>query len=411
MRPSLPSVHALARLILVLLLARRRLPIARAAHRAAGPPPQPDAAQIALGLRKLGVVGSVLYVAAHPDDENTALLAYLANGALVRTGYLSITRGDGGQNLIGVRAGAGAGPHPHAGAAGRAPHRRRRAVLHPRARLRLLEEPRRDAAHLGQGRRARRRRRGHPPVPPRRDRHALLARARRTRTATTPPRRCWRWRRSAPPPIRSFTPSSSRGGVDALAGAPHLLEPFVVGDQAERRPVRATSSSTSAATTRCSARRTARSPPTAAACTRARASAWRARARRSSSTSSCSPAPTAGSAATKPRAGDPRRRSTLALDAVPGRPRSSTALVAARGRRSFDPARPAGVDPGAGRDRRRARRGARRRLAGREAARGQRADARLRGAVRRGDGAGLPRRARRPPSRSPRPPSRACRRA
>ena len=53
-----------------------------AAAHAAGPPPQPDAARIALGLRKLGVVGSVLYVAAHPDDENTALLAYLANGAL-----------------------------------------------------------------------------------------------------------------------------------------------------------------------------------------------------------------------------------------------------------------------------------------------------------------------------------------
>ena len=68
-------------------------PLGRAA---AGPPAQPDAARIALGLRKLGVVGSVLYVAAHPDDENTTLLAYLANGALVRTGYLSVTRGDGG---------------------------------------------------------------------------------------------------------------------------------------------------------------------------------------------------------------------------------------------------------------------------------------------------------------------------
>jgi len=77
-----------------------------AAARAAGPPPQPDAARIALGLQKLGVVGSVLYVAAHPDDENTALLAYLANGALVRTAYLSVTRGDGGQNLVGAEQGA-----------------------------------------------------------------------------------------------------------------------------------------------------------------------------------------------------------------------------------------------------------------------------------------------------------------
>src|SRR5450432_4101260 len=72
---------------------------------AAGPPQQPNAAEIALGLRKLGVVGSVLYIAAHPDDENTALLAYLANGAQVRTGYLSVTRGDGGQNLIGSEQG------------------------------------------------------------------------------------------------------------------------------------------------------------------------------------------------------------------------------------------------------------------------------------------------------------------
>ena len=76
---------------------------------AAGPPPQPNSAQIALGLRKLGVAGSVLYVAAHPDDENTALLAYLANGALLRTGYLSVTRGDGGQNLIGSEQGPALG--------------------------------------------------------------------------------------------------------------------------------------------------------------------------------------------------------------------------------------------------------------------------------------------------------------
>ena len=53
-------------------------------------------------IDRLGVVGNVLYVAAHPDDENTRLLAWLANEKLVRTGYLSLTRGDGGQNLIGA---------------------------------------------------------------------------------------------------------------------------------------------------------------------------------------------------------------------------------------------------------------------------------------------------------------------
>ncbi|HVU49552.1 MAG TPA: PIG-L family deacetylase [Polyangia bacterium] len=70
---------------------------------AAGPPP--DAARLQVALRRLGVVGRVLYVAAHPDDENTNLLAYLENTALVRTAYLSLTRGDGGQNLIGAEQG------------------------------------------------------------------------------------------------------------------------------------------------------------------------------------------------------------------------------------------------------------------------------------------------------------------
>lgn len=51
------------------------------------------------------MLGSVLYVAAHPDDENTRLLAYLADGKLYRTAYLSMTRGDGGQNLIGDEQG------------------------------------------------------------------------------------------------------------------------------------------------------------------------------------------------------------------------------------------------------------------------------------------------------------------
>lgn len=56
-------------------------------------------------IKKLNVLGSVLYIAAHPDDENTRLLAWLANEKLYRTGYLSITRGDGGQNLIGDEQG------------------------------------------------------------------------------------------------------------------------------------------------------------------------------------------------------------------------------------------------------------------------------------------------------------------
>ncbi|RZK52558.1 MAG: LmbE family protein, partial [Pedobacter sp.] len=60
---------------------------------------QLNAAEIASSIAKLNVKASVLYIAAHPDDENTRLLAYLAKEANVRAGYLSLTRGDGGQNL------------------------------------------------------------------------------------------------------------------------------------------------------------------------------------------------------------------------------------------------------------------------------------------------------------------------
>lgn len=62
-------------------------------------------ADIYLGLKKLNVLGSVLYIAAHPDDENTRLLTYFSKDRLYRTGYLSMTRGDGGQNLIGEEQG------------------------------------------------------------------------------------------------------------------------------------------------------------------------------------------------------------------------------------------------------------------------------------------------------------------
>src|SRR5215203_4212332 len=62
-------------------------------------------ADIYLGLKKLNVLGSVLYIAAHPDDENTRLITYFSKDRLYRTGYLSLTRGDGGQNLIGDEQG------------------------------------------------------------------------------------------------------------------------------------------------------------------------------------------------------------------------------------------------------------------------------------------------------------------
>lgn len=64
-------------------------------------PKKLNSAEIYLNLKKLNNLGRVLYVAAHPDDENTRLIAYLSNEEYYNTGYLSITRGDGGQNLIG----------------------------------------------------------------------------------------------------------------------------------------------------------------------------------------------------------------------------------------------------------------------------------------------------------------------
>jgi len=67
--------------------------------------PVVTAADIRLQFRKLDTLGSVLYIAAHPDDENTRLLGYLAKEKLYRTGYLSLTRGDGGQNLVGDEQG------------------------------------------------------------------------------------------------------------------------------------------------------------------------------------------------------------------------------------------------------------------------------------------------------------------
>jgi len=68
-----------------------------------------SSSDIFLGMKKLKIFGSVLYVAAHPDDENTRLLTYLSKERLYRTAYLSLTRGEGGQNLIGKEQGTALG--------------------------------------------------------------------------------------------------------------------------------------------------------------------------------------------------------------------------------------------------------------------------------------------------------------
>ncbi|MFT5436172.1 MAG: LmbE family N-acetylglucosaminyl deacetylase, partial [Ulvibacter sp.] len=64
-------------------------------------PSKPTASHIYHELEKLNFLGTALYIAAHPDDENTRLISYLANDVKATTAYLSLTRGDGGQNLIG----------------------------------------------------------------------------------------------------------------------------------------------------------------------------------------------------------------------------------------------------------------------------------------------------------------------
>jgi len=74
-----------------------------------GPTRNLSAGELLEGVRKLQVTGRVLYIAAHPDDENTRMLAWLARDQKVEAAYLSLTRGDGGQNLIGTEVREGLG--------------------------------------------------------------------------------------------------------------------------------------------------------------------------------------------------------------------------------------------------------------------------------------------------------------
>ena len=92
----------------------RSLALLAALAAAAGPllaqwRPTPPSSVLLHDLRKLRTTSAALYVAAHPDDENTRLISYLANGKLAETAYLSLTRGDGGQNLVGPELREGLG--------------------------------------------------------------------------------------------------------------------------------------------------------------------------------------------------------------------------------------------------------------------------------------------------------------
>jgi LmbE family N-acetylglucosaminyl deacetylase len=102
-RPYSTSARRVAAALLAALVLGSAATSAPADPRPRDPMPPGD---LEVALQKLQVLGSVLYVAAHPDDENTAMLSWLARGRKVRAGYLSLTRGDGGQNLIGDEFGA-----------------------------------------------------------------------------------------------------------------------------------------------------------------------------------------------------------------------------------------------------------------------------------------------------------------
>ena len=112
MIPASPRHRAFASAVPLLLaaslLAGAGFAGAGLASAASGPRPPDllDAGGTRIALAKLRVTGSALYVAAHPDDENTAMLGWFARGLKLRTAYLSMTRGDGGQNLIGPELGS-----------------------------------------------------------------------------------------------------------------------------------------------------------------------------------------------------------------------------------------------------------------------------------------------------------------
>ena len=93
-------------------------------------PSTQTASDIFLGMKKLKVFGSVLYIAAHPDDENTRLLTYLSNERLYRTAYLSLTRGEGGTKSDRKGTRSGIRIDQNAGTPGRQTNRWSRAIFY-----------------------------------------------------------------------------------------------------------------------------------------------------------------------------------------------------------------------------------------------------------------------------------------
>ena len=179
---------------------------------------QPDAGELALGVRRLGVVGSVLYVAAHPDDENTRLLAWLASGRGVRAALplddARRRRPEPDRRRAGRRCSASSAPRScsrrGASTAREQCFTRARDFGYSKSADETLRIWGRDEVLADVVL-------GDPPLPARRDHHPLRRREPRT-TATTPPRRCSPRRRSRPPPIPTRFPEQLARGVDAVAG-------------------------------------------------------------------------------------------------------------------------------------------------------------------------------------------------
>ena len=89
------------RAFLVLLIVAIVLTLPKSAFPVAEIAEDRGAMGLSQALKRLDVIASVLHTGAHPDDENSALLAWLARGQAARTAYLSATRGEGGVNLVG----------------------------------------------------------------------------------------------------------------------------------------------------------------------------------------------------------------------------------------------------------------------------------------------------------------------
>ena len=177
-------------------------------------------------LREFRECGSVLYIAAHPDDENTQFIAYMAKERAMRTGYLSLTRGEGGQDLIGPEIGdplgvirtqellaarrIDGGQQFFTRAKDFGFSKDYEQTLAKWDRQEVLS----DVVRVIRA------------VPAGRDRHAFPAGAAAARMATTRQARCWRWKRSSSRATRRRFPNSWCRATTAhsVAAQAHFLE-------------------------------------------------------------------------------------------------------------------------------------------------------------------------------------------